>query len=212
MRVTTATHTEKRRLASVALRRKASTVSVTCRKSKEKNTVNAQKVQQVVQNHLKTHGEHPFVRSPHHYVNKQRKCLSIRWYCGVRCPSPSCPKQARKNPHPLHHDAVDPHLSGASGVVKNIDPGESQRDHEEANVFSTTADVENSAEEEKRRLQEASKTGERWEKGAFRGSGTGKSTAVLTILCHWSRPCTRTSNLAGSSWKWQSASLGLWKY
>lgn len=75
--------------------------------------------------------------------------------------APSCSKQACKNPHPLHHDAVYPHLSGASGVVKNIDPGKSQRDHEEANILSTTADVENSAEEEKRCLQEASKTDER---------------------------------------------------
>lgn len=61
----------------------------------------------------------------------------------------------------MHHDAVYPHLSGASGVVKNVDPGERQRDHKEANILSTTAQVENSAEEEKRRLQEASKTDQR---------------------------------------------------
>lgn len=64
----------------------------------------------------------------------------------------------KKNPHSLHHDAVYPHLSGASGVVKNVDPGESQRDHEEANVLSAATSVQDCGEEEKRRLQEAWKT------------------------------------------------------
>lgn len=63
-------------------------------------------------------------------------------------------------PHPLHHDAVDPHLSGASGVVKNVDPGQSQRDHEEADVFSTATNVQERAEQQERRLQEASETDE----------------------------------------------------
>lgn len=46
-------------------------LSLTCGKSKEKNNVNAQKVQQVVQDHLKTHSEHPFVMLPHDHVNKE---------------------------------------------------------------------------------------------------------------------------------------------
>lgn len=63
-------------------------------------------------------------------------------------------------PHSLHHDAVDPHLSGASGVVKNVDPGESQRDHEEADIISATPNVQKRAEQQERCLQEASKTDE----------------------------------------------------
>lgn len=153
-------HTEKRRLGGVALRQKASK-SYLQKIQREKQRKRTKSAAGRVESSENTQRASICDVAPSSC--QQTKKMPLHPVTLRRSPSytPACSKQACKNPHPLHHDAVYPHLSGASGVVKNIDPGESQGDHEEANILSTTTGVENSAEEEKHRLQEASKTDER---------------------------------------------------
>lgn len=55
----------------------------------------------------------------------------------------------------LHHDTVHPQLFIASGVVEDVDPGESQREHEEAEVLSPSTAVQNGTQQKERGLQEA---------------------------------------------------------
>lgn len=55
--------------------------------------------------------------------------------------------------YPLYHNAVDAHVLGAPEEVEEVDPAESQGEHQEAHILPSPAGVQHCWEQQERCLQ-----------------------------------------------------------